>query len=654
MKKKALLTLPAMQVTEDMRRAAGETKRYQYWRSASITGPKYQKYFRVKETEGILEIDVFTWGRIQAGQQGPLYRIFLHDGKYDTWDAEKEKWRTATIAHLMDWWSRTDEERAAYGTYWYRENERKLVIDYTKSDAEDIESAVLQWQQYEKYRGETEIIDAEMSLIPDIPKSFETWAMKTGLNQYMFYESGRKVGLCTACGKYHTLKDPKYGKEGICPGCKRKVTYKTYKKGPKFNDHMPVALIQKMPGGYVFRYFTAYQYIDCGKRKDFSLSECIRITYDRQWKRRAIYSYHRYKTSNKIRWCNGYERIGYYWANGKEEGEARLYPGNLRKVLKGSKLEYSGMLEYAKTGVEFYQQNYIETAREFPGIEKLVKAGFYNLTGTCIDYRNRPPIELYEKKVRKVLGLNGEYFNLIKDKNPMWEEYRTAKECQDEGIRATWEQIQEMAGLGRNFAIYMKYTTPHKMLRYIKENVPVRYDPTGEVTTTSDYHDYLQLAAELKYNLRDKWILYPKNLKERHEQLIEEKREKDLQVQKATDDEKDEMLNKAIKKKSWREYEMETDDLLIRLPNSAYEIRQEGNRQHHCVATYIDRMVQGETCILFIRKKANPDKSYYTVEVKDDVVIQVRGKYNMSPSEDVEEFMEIFKRRIKRAERKAS
>lgn len=84
MKKKALLTLPAMQVTEDMRRAAGETKRYQYWRSASITGPKYQKYFRVKETEGILEIDVFTWGRIQAGQQGPLYRIFLHDGKYDT------------------------------------------------------------------------------------------------------------------------------------------------------------------------------------------------------------------------------------------------------------------------------------------------------------------------------------------------------------------------------------------------------------------------------------------------------------------------------------------------------------------------------------------------------------------------------------------
>lgn len=99
---------------------------------------------------------------------------------------------------------------------------------------------------------------------------------------------------------------------------------------------------------------------------------------------------------------------------------------------------------------------------------------------------------------------------------------------------------------------------------------------------------------------------------------------------------------------------METDDLLIRLPNSAHEIRQEGNRQHHCVATYIDRMVQGKTCILFIRKKANPDKSYYTVEVKDDVVIQVRGKYNMSPSEDVEEFMEIFKRRIKRAERKAS
>jgi len=40
--------------------------------------------------------------------------------------------------------------------------------------------------------------------------------------------------------------------------------------------------------------------------------------------------------------------------------------------------------------------------------------------------------------------------------------------------------------------------------------------------------------------------------------------------------------------------------------------------------------------------------------VKDNEVIQVRGKYNVAPSEDVEEFMKVFKKNIRKAERKAS
>ncbi len=62
------------------------------------------------------------------------------------------------------------------------------------------------------------------------------------------------------------------------------------------------------------------------------------------------------------------------------------------------------------------------------------------------------------------------------------------------------------------------------------------------------------------------------------------------------------------KRKGWTRYEMETEQLLIRLPKCAHEIRKEGNAQHHCVATYMDRMVAGETCILFIRKRRTRQK----------------------------------------------
>ena len=101
-----------------------------------------------------------------------------------------------------------------------------------------------------------------------------------------------------------------------------------------------------------------------------------------------------------------------------------------------------------------------------------------------------------------------------------------------------------------------------------------------------------------------------------------------------------------LQKNGWENYEMETEDFFIRLPKRVREIRQEGQNQHHCVATYIDRMVSGETCILFIRKKEEPEESYYTVEVREREVIQVRGKYNKDPGEDVKKFMNTFKKRI--------
>ena len=231
MQKKELLKLPVMKVTEEMRKAAEETRTYSYWRTPNIVGPKYQKYYRAKKTGGVLEIAIFTWGRIVSGENEPTYRVFLHDGKYDTWETEAEKWRTANIEHLWDFREKSEEEKAAYGTYWYKEHDRKLIVDFTGSEKQDINSAVLEWQQYEKHRGETEVIDAAMSLIPDIPKDFEKWAFTDAVPQYMYYEYGKRIGLCTCCGKHHELKEqPKYGKEGTCPGCKRKVQYRTYKK----------------------------------------------------------------------------------------------------------------------------------------------------------------------------------------------------------------------------------------------------------------------------------------------------------------------------------------------------------------------------------------------------------------------------------------
>ena len=70
-----------------------------------------------------------------------------------------------------------------------------------------------------------------------------------------------------------------------------------------------------------------------------------------------------------------------------------------------------------------------------------------------------------------------------------------------------------MQGFRGIFTRYIWYTTIHKMERYIKQVL-------GEDERQAvDYHDYLKMAEELGYNMREPWILFPKNLEQRHEDV---------------------------------------------------------------------------------------------------------------------------------------
>lgn len=60
----------------------------------------------------------------------------------------------------------------------------------------------------------------------------------------------------------------------------------------------------------------------------------------------------------------------------------------------------------------------------------------------------------------------------------------------------------------------------------------------------------------------------------------------------------------------------ETDDLLVVIPTSAEDFLAEANQQNNCVyRCYYTEMLKGNTLIVFIRKKADPTKSYITCEI---------------------------------------
>lgn len=98
--------------------------------------------------------------------------------------------------------------------------------------------------------------------------------------------------------------------------------------------------------------------------------------------------------------------------------------------------------------------------------------------------------------------------------------------------------------------------------------------------------------------------------------------------------------------KELEKYNFETEKFFIRPAASIDELIQEGAENHSCVGSYIDTYAHGNTNIFFIRQKDSPGVPFFTVEIKDDRIIQCRTKDNKNADKgsDVEQFVKLFER----------
>ena len=80
----------------------------------------------------------------------------------------------------------------------------------------------------------------------------------------------------------------------------------------------------------------------------------------------------------------------------------------------------------------------------------------------------------------------------------------------------------------------------------------------------------------------------------------------------------------------------ETDELYVVIPKTVEEFKQEGDSQSNCVYTmYLQKVVNNQTRVVFIRQKSNPTESYITCEVDNNGNIrQYLAKYNYKPQDE--------------------
>ena len=76
----------------------------------------------------------------------------------------------------------------------------------------------------------------------------------------------------------------------------------------------------------------------------------------------------------------------------------------------------------------------------------------------------------------------------------------------------------------------------------------------------------------------------------------------------------------------------EYGDYVVVLPEKPNDLIIEGELMRHCVGSYVDKVVNGQTYIVFVRRKVDPKTPYITAQIKLNGKL---GQYYLSGDRDI-------------------
>ena len=605
---------------------------------------------------------------------------------------------------------RTKEEQKIIGDFFKKYEKSKddrhpwrTPYPYPWESISNFQNAVLERKLKNKHDKELKKIDAAMEPFKEPPGDFFDWMWETGMSfsRYVIYKeikSGKAECECTYCGAVGTVSRAKVrlrnNEKGECPFCGSRVTFKARGKlAAQTRDERWFVYVDPTPEGFALRYFSTCRTL----RSDDFIKNAITKTRLEEWSHefsRAIYSFSGGKpTSVDYEWDVYKQRGLPRWCPYKGKyacAESILYPGNLPAAWEHTPMKYSA-LEILSSSIPTVALNYergIGRYVEFPKLEWIIKMGLNNLAKFIINegdrsYNSLGKINYKGETVYDILGLSKENTRVMQEIDGTSGELKLLQVAKKIGVQFKPEQLRAYYNTFECNTDLLsqanRKVSLHKLVRYIEkesENYPMgercgrwgyyylrhheRTDPRIErrQNMAQDWLEYLEWCKALKYDLNNMFIYMPKNFKAVHDRTAAEYQA--LQDKKAAAEkakrEREAKRKMAETQKAMEEifansegvdaFSIKGKGLILIVPKSGDEIRNEGAKLHHCVGGYVERVAKGETSIFFIRKAKEPDKPYYTMEWRDNRVIQCRGSHNCDMTAEVKAFTQVFEKKM--------
>lgn len=605
----------------------------------------------------VLYLSFFDQKNKKKSKDKAKFKVFIWGNSYISQkqqDDESYKWSNARITNLLEY-RYSSHPLLIAGCYLL--DERETISDFLKTEClrsgdeleaiDSFQEKIMKDKLKAKHAEVKKKIDDVMAKVLPLPKDFETWVYKGpfGFSRYIYYKrEGRKImAFCTECKKEfvipeskNTRKNVKHGHSGICPKCNKKIVYTATGKTKQLIDNANFTIMQKFEDGLIVRYFSGSKiYREHYMNPSLRYYENIREIYsvNNGILKCKKYDYADFRQTGEHRWCDD---------TGVGPPNGYLYTRNLNEIIKGTSWRYSCIYSLIKEVKTVNVYTFLTEFIKHPAIEYFIKLKLFRFVYDHVILRYSPVwngVNFKGKGLKEIFGIDKSLFLQMQRMNLGDRGLRLIKEIHSSDKSMTDQQIRwVLNNLDTNniFLGMLRYSTPQKIINYVQKQSNNQYLPNSVMT---DWSDYLSQCKDLKFDITNTFVLYPKNLKEKHEEYTILNQAKGL-----------EKYNAKVKKAYQtldQHYSFSNKVFLIRPARSVEEIVKEGHNLRHCVAgkNYVEGVANGSKAIMFIRKIDDPDTPFFTLDLNLSQlsVYQCRGYKNCDMPEAISKFIDRWK-----------
>ena len=502
------------------------------------------------------------------------------------------------------------------------------------------------------------------AMFPPMPKDLPNWCEEKGVytGKYLFISKtsgGKRQAVCSCCGKRYTIKGGRHREWTVCRRCGQTVQMIGDWYDLRLEEKQYVTVCYNVDEQLLIRTVQLHRWFEQGK-KVYKIGtnddQCL-VLYLRDT-----------KGGGKI-YCYTYQKRGMYtrdWRrcqiNSPEAWRGWVYDRNLRDVF-GESIYGIDMSALRGAKGPLQMVRLLDNLKQNPVAEYLYKMGMYRLAS---EWYYEYDTKHAKASFATVLEVNPQYKSMYTEMDVCFKEHRIIKNSLEYIKPEELRRFREMFGQDWSyFEVNNAFgQAPFgKCLRYIDKQVSkarAAREKVSAIRVVGWLYDYWEMCAELRVDMTDKTVRWPQNIKLAHdrlaERIAEDERQKKEEAERKEAARWSVAFAQTVKEVYPRIRVPKDDTYTVVMPQSRAGFLREGESLHHCVGRmgYYEAHCKGRYLICFVRRLAEPDKPFFTMELDVDTgrIKQLYGLRDCAAPKEVRQFAERVARMVRKKTKK--